>query len=117
MEDKKFKCPFCGGYITIVTCKKCGKQDWYCNDCHQGTGHCCSPTQIQDKDGDIKISTEIIKEHPIFIPVENKITKILCVEDGSVNIEEVKNMCTYAKIFLLVYKKGSKPPFILDAGE
>lgn len=42
--------------------------------------------------------------------------KILCVEDGSVDIEKLENgEVREGKV--LVYKQGSKPPFVLDIAE
>lgn len=40
--------------------------------------------------------------------------KILCVEDGSVDLDNLPNMREWREDKVLVYRQGSKPPFVLD---
>lgn len=40
--------------------------------------------------------------------------KILCVEDGSVDVDNLPNRKEWRDDKVLVYKQGSKPPFVLE---
>ena len=43
--------------------------------------------------------------------------KILCVEDGSVDIDNLTNRKEWRDDKILVYRQGSKPPFVLEISE
>lgn len=40
--------------------------------------------------------------------------KILCVEDGSIDVDNLPNMREWREDKVLVYRQGSKPPFVLE---
>lgn len=43
--------------------------------------------------------------------------KILCVEDGSVDIDNLPNRKEWRDDKVLVYRQGSNPPFVLEISE
>lgn len=43
--------------------------------------------------------------------------KILCVEDGSVDIDNLPNRKEWRDDKILVYRQGSNPPFVLEITE
>lgn len=43
--------------------------------------------------------------------------KILCVEDGSVDVDNLPNRKEWRDDKVLVYKQGSKPPFVLEISD
>ena len=43
--------------------------------------------------------------------------KILCVEDGSVDLENLPDRKEWRDDKVLVYRQGSRPPFVLEISE
>ena len=43
--------------------------------------------------------------------------KILCIEDGSVDIDNLPNRKEWRDDKVLVYRQGSTPPFVLEINE
>jgi hypothetical protein len=43
--------------------------------------------------------------------------KILCIEDGSVDLENLPDRKEWRDDKVLVYRQGSRPPFVLDITE
>ena len=111
----------------MMECEKCGK-DSVRVDTHYEDGniyylHCygCGRDKILAENEFINYLDNLKQKNfldpPEFVVVNKNSIKILCVEDGSVDTDTLEEMCLKLGANSLVYRQGSKPPFILDIGE
>ena len=73
----------------------------YCTSCYNLSSIPCSETKEEPE------------EEQTFIQVKTA-TKVLCVEDGSVDERKLNEICDAIGINYIVYRQGSRPPFLID---
>lgn len=96
-----------------MKCEKCGSNVFVANVGHFGEPkyqiRCsvCEHTKLINEDEFL----EIIKNTP------PKTTKLLIVEDGSIDIENCEQDLLDMGIKCIICRKGSQPPILYDLGE
>lgn len=97
------RCGSCGKFI-----KWCAKEDrkWYLSNCDLKT----------DKDAKQEIIKQLKTYGQNFVVIP-KISKLLFVESGSVDVDAIEGELFDMGIKIIVYRQGANKPELIDLGE
>lgn len=75
--------------------------------------------QVEEGDEDYVINGWFFREDEVELveEVKQNTTKLLLVEDGSVDVDELKEFLERTNIKVVVYRQGAKMPEIIDLEE
>lgn len=103
-----------------MKCKNCGSENLVIINYWSGTNPYTQKVKCQDckcefdvLTNQIDVGEALMLEKNTYIPIK-KTTKLLIVEDGSIDLENCKQDLLDMGIGLLVYRQGSHPPKLYD---
>ena len=106
-----------------MKCKNCGSENVLALNDYYSTNPYAVRIKCQDCKCEFDILTNqvdvgeaLMPEKNTYIPIK-KTTKLLIVEDGSIDLENCEQDLLDAGIKCIVYRRGSQPPRLYDLGE
>lgn len=106
-----------------MKCKNCGSENLVALKDYYSTTPYALRVKCQDCKCEYDILTNqidggvvLMPENNMYVPIK-KTTKLLIVEDGSIDFEKDEQDLLDMGIKLLVYRQGAQPPKLYDLGE